>query len=192
MAEVTAAPDLIGAVQLRCKHATTEALREMLGLARRLLPADTLLLVNDDLDALWHEDGTPLADGVHLGREDAAALGLAGARERLGPELLLGTSTRTLAEVEAARTAGADHVGFGAMAPSRSKRDTTTADPAELARCLAAHPDFPIFPIGGLGPDNMDLVCRAGGRRAAIGAAILNSPDPVAATRACLDALGVG
>ncbi|MHC4844682.1 MAG: thiamine phosphate synthase [Planctomycetota bacterium] len=183
---------VVGAVQLRCKDAPTETQRALLLRARQLLPPDTLLLVNDDLDAVFDAIDEPLADGVHLGREDAAAIGLAAARERLGPDLLLGTSTRTLAEIDAALAAGADHVGFGAMAPSTTKTNTSPADPAELARCLAAHPDLPIFPIGGLGPDTLHLVTAAGGRRAAIGAAIQDASDPAAASLACLNALNAG
>jgi len=180
---------VVGAVQLRCKGVPTETQRALLLRARQLLPADTLLLVNDDLDAVFDKIGMPLADGVHLGREDTATLGLAGARERLGPDLLLGTSTRTLAEVDAALAAGADHVGFGAMASSTTKSNTSPADPAELSRCLAAHPDLPIFPIGGLTPDTLHLVTATGCPRAAIGAAILNAPDPSEAARACYELL---
>ena len=107
----------VRAVQLRLKDGTTSARRAWLAACRERLPAEVLLLVNDDLEAVFHEDGRPLADGVHLGREDAAALGgddgapasgrrtaagLLAARRRLGPDLLLGTSTRTEAEVRSA------------------------------------------------------------------------------------------
>jgi thiamine-phosphate pyrophosphorylase len=196
---VAAAEAGAGLVQLRLKPgpesgagaagpALTSARRAWLARARARLPPGTLLIVNDDLDAVLDARGASLADGVHLGRQDAAALpgGLRGARERLGPGLLLGTSTRTLEEVRAARATGADHAGFGAFAPTPTKRDTAPADPAELARTLAALPDFPVFAIGGLGPDTLDLVLAAGCRRAAVGSAILDAPDPAAAARALL------
>ena len=190
-------------VQLRAKDATTAARRELLAQLRSRLPADALLLVNDDLEAVLDAAGRPLADGVHLGREDAAALagdsaapgpariaaGLRHARQRLGGELLVGTSARTQVEVAAAIGAGADYVGFGAMADSRSKRDTVRADPAELRRSVAAFPHFPIFPIGGLRPETLDLVRAAGCRRAALGSALLEAPDPAAAVRECLSRL---
>ncbi|HTE06436.1 MAG TPA: thiamine phosphate synthase, partial [Planctomycetota bacterium] len=180
-----------GAVQVRVKTAHGTALRrELLRRLRAALPPHALLLVNDDIEAVHDERGAPLADGLHLGREDAAAAGgLARARERLGPAMLLGTSTRTLKEVRAARAAGADHAGFGAMAATTTKADTSPADPAELARALRALPDFPLFPIGGLGPATLALVRAAGGRRAAVGSAILQAQDPAAAARACLAAL---
>jgi thiamine-phosphate pyrophosphorylase len=191
-----------GAVQVRAKHADTAARRALLAATRSVLPAGTLLLVNDDLDAVLDAGGAPLADGVHLGREDAAALagrgpaspelvarGLAAARERLGDGRLLGTSTRCMAEVRAAAEAGADHAGFGAMAAGASKPAAVLADPAELQRAVAAFPGLPLFPIGGLHAGNLARLRAAGLRRAAIGAGILRAPDPAAATRACLAAL---
>jgi thiamine monophosphate synthase len=202
-----------GAVQLRIKQVGTEERRHWLARARTLLGTSALLLINDDLEAVFDEDGRPLADGVHLGREDAAALargasaaaarragallplmsiGLAAARERLGAELLMGTSTRTLTELDAAIASGADHAGFGAMAPSPTKPDTVPADPRELARCVAAHPDFPIFPIGGLDIDGLSTVLAAGCRRAAVGAAILHAGEPAVVAHSFLERLQSG
>ncbi len=180
-------------VQLRMKGADTAERRAWAGLCRAVIGPEPLLVMNDDLDAVFDADGAPLVDGLHLGRHDAAALGgLAAARERLGPDLLLGTSTRTAAEIEAARAGGADHVGFGAMAGTSTKHDTTPADRDELRRCLAAHPDLPLFPIGGLGPHNLGALRTLGVRRAAVGAAILAADDPCSAARRCRDLLSPG
>jgi len=134
----------VGLMQLRCKDGSTDLRRRWLRCLRDALPEQVMLIVNDDLDALWDDDGSPLADGAHLGREDACALagrsglprtgadgiaqGLRIARERLGEQLLLGTSTRTAEEIGRARDAGADHAGFGAMAASSTKGDTVLAD----------------------------------------------------------------
>jgi thiamine-phosphate pyrophosphorylase len=153
--------------------------------------------VNDDLEAVHDARGGLLADGVHLGRQDAAeqsglvgprgiVAGLRAARARLGPELLLGTSTRTRTELAAALQAGADHVGFGAMAPSPTKTDARPADLEELRACVAAYPDVPLYPIGGLGAATLGPVRTTGCRRAAVGSAILDAPDPAAATEALL------
>ena len=96
------------------------------------------------------------------------------------------SSARTRDEVSAAREAGASYVGFGAMADSPSKPDTVRADPAELSRCLAAFERFPLFPIGGLRPADLDGLKRAGCRRAALGSSILQADDPAAVVRECL------
>jgi thiamine-phosphate pyrophosphorylase len=189
-----------GAVQVRLKAGDSAARRALLVAARDVLPPGTLLLVNDDLDAVFDTGGEPLADGVHLGREDAAALagrggpagtvvGLALARARLGPGLLLGTSTRNRDELGAALAAGADHAGFGAMGRSATKRDTSPAEPTELRACVEAHPEVPLFAIGGLEPATLHDVTSAGCRRVAVGSAILDASDPAAATAAVLAAL---
>lgn len=209
----------VGAVQVRLKTGDSAARRALLRSCRACVPARTLLIVNDDLDAVFDAGGTPLADGVHLGRADAARLaaggvlgggpgtgpgtgpergperrpgpgpGLTAARARLGPDLLLGTSTRDRVELGAALAAGADHVGFGAVAASTTKSDTSPADPRELRVCMDTFPGVPIFPIGGLGPETLGLVTRVGCRRAAVGSAILQAPDPAAAAAALLAAL---
>jgi thiamine monophosphate synthase len=95
-------------------------------------------------------------------------------------------------ELAAALAAGADHAGFGSIAPSTTKPDTTPADPAELRACLDAFPDVPIFPIGGLGPATLGLVTRVGCRRAAVGSAVLDAPDPAAAAATLLAGLLAG
>jgi thiamine monophosphate synthase len=92
-------------------------------------------------------------------------------------------------ELGAALAAGADHVGFGAVAASTTKSDTSPADPRELRVCMDTFPGVPIFPIGGLGPETLGLVTRVGCRRAAVGSAILQAPDPAAAAAALLAAL---
>jgi len=196
---VAAAAAGVGVVQLRVKHVPTAWRRALLARLAAELPPGTLRIVNDDLHAVLADDGTPLADGVHLGRDDAALLaptgvpqgervagGLRVARARLGPDLLIGTSANTLEELAAAVDAGADHAGFGAVAPSTTKPDTRPADMNELRRCLAAFPQVPVFAIGGIGPENLDAVVRAGCRRAAIGSAILDAQDPGRAAAECL------
>jgi len=199
---VQAAEGGVDVVQLRAKGAlaTTATRRDALAALRTGLGRDRLLIVNDDLDAVRDVAGGLLADGVHLGREDAAGLagaprpgeraagiaaGLREARGRLGPSLLLGTSARTLAELRVAVDAGASYVGFGAMARSATKPDSLVADPLELRRCVAAFPGFPIFPIGGLDLRQLDALVALGCRRAAIGSAILDADDPAGVAAAC-------
>ncbi len=180
----------IDLVQVRDKRGDTATRRAWLAALRAQVGGGARLVVNDDLDACSDDTGRVLADGLHLGRDDAAALGdgdralgLRRARERLGADRALGTSTRTLVEVEAAVDAGVDHVGFGAMAASPTKSDTAPADPEELARCARAYPDLPIYPIGGVTPALLPRLAELGVRRVAVGSAVLDAPDPAAAAR---------
>lgn len=193
----------VEAVQLRLKDADTAARRRALARLRETLPPEVLLLVNDDAEAVFDASGAPLADGVHLGREDLQAWGpaegslvtrrsegLRRVRALLGPELALGTSTREPWELELAAEGGADHVGFGAMAPSATKTDTQSATLDELVRVTRAAAPLVVFPIGGLDAAHLEEFARRGIRRAAVGSAILSSPDPEQAARAARAALG--
>lgn len=189
----------VQAVQLRAKSASARQLHVAVRALRGELPADCLILVNDEVEGAIELGGRPVADGVHLGRKDASAFALAPAshpdrrgagfrraRELLGDELLLGASTRSHEEFEHALASGCDHAGFGAMFPSSTKADTTPASADELARLTEQYPSVPIFPIGGL---DAERIAQIGARRAAVGSAILAAEDPAAAARACRDAL---
>jgi thiamine-phosphate pyrophosphorylase len=180
-------------IQLRQKDGNTESRRAWLNALRPLLSPEGLLIVNDDLDALRDKSGQPLADGVHIGRKDARALGegdllrgLQNVRQELGSEALLGSSTRTVEEVRTAVEGGVDHVGFGAIARSPTKAGAIRADLAEFVRCTQAFPALPIFPIGGLNTDNLHLISNVLTRRAAMGSALLDAGDPEAAAQAAI------
>ncbi len=173
-------------VQVREKDAPDA---EVLALLRALAPlvraAGALLLVDDRVEVALAAG----ADGVHLGPGD---MPLAEARRRLGPERLLGASTRSLAGARAAEAAGADYVGIGPVYPTATKgvpvEPIGPAAAGEVARALRV----PAFAIGGISPANASAVARAGCRRVAVCAAVLAAQDPEAAAREILEALGRG
>jgi len=78
--------------------------------------ADALFIVNDSAQLAREAD----ADGVHLGQRDG---GVAEARRLLGPDKLIGVSTRTLEQALRAQSDGADYIGLGSMYPTASKDD---------------------------------------------------------------------
>jgi thiamine monophosphate synthase len=84
-------------------------------------------------------------------------------------------------------------VGFGAMAASSTKSDTTLADPAELGAWVEQDPTFPVYPIGGLHPGNLHLLDLGADRRVrrlAVSSALLDADDPAAAAHALLEWCG--
>lgn len=113
------------------------------------------LLINDDVELA----AATRADGVHIGREDVV---LASARERLGPDAIVGVSCYNRFELaESAVAAGADYVAFGRFFASGSKPDAPQADSALLQRArreLAC----PVVAIGGITPDNGRQLIQAG------------------------------
>lgn len=119
------------------------------------------LIVNDDL-ALALEIG---ADGVHLGKEDAAGGDLGSAREALGPRRILGVSCyNEMARAEAAAAAGADYLAFGAMFPSSTKPKAVQAPLSLISEAKARFgpQGIAIAAIGGITLDTAPQVIAAG------------------------------
>ncbi len=151
-------------VQLRCKGwpaaERLAAATELLGLAReqRLAWAhEPLLIVNDDLEAARRSG----AHGLHLGQDDGP---LAEARALLGPAALIGRSTHTLAQVEAANQEGADYIGFGPVFPTGTKADADAVVGLELLAEAVHRSRCPVVAIGGITEARLSSVRARGAR----------------------------
>lgn len=122
------------------------------------------------------------ADGVHLGREDAA---IVDARQRLGADALIGVSCYdSVDRAELAARQGASYVAFGRFFPSGTK---PLASPAQLETLTKAKQavNLPIVAIGGIVPDNGAALLAAGADfLAVIGG--LYAADPETAAKAYL------
>lgn len=91
------------------------------------------------------------ADGVHLGRDDAA---ISEARRDLGPEKIIGVSCyNRLEHAVEAEQQGADYVAFGAFFASVTKPGAVPA-PAGLLCDAQRKLHIPIVAIGGITPKN--------------------------------------
>jgi thiamine-phosphate pyrophosphorylase len=161
-------------LQLRAKRAPSAGRTE---LVRALLPvvraAGALLIVDDDIDAAM------LADGVHLGQEDLAALAggqdrqeaLAGLRRRVPPNFLIGLSTHDRAQVLRAAGLPVDYIGFGPILPTRSKANPDPWVGMDELRTVCEISSHPVVAIGGLaGPDALTCVRVGAAAAAMIGA----------------------
>lgn len=90
-------------------------------LRRLTLAHDARLVINDDMALAF----LVKADGVHLGREDG---NLAAARAILGTDRILGASCYAeFSAAQRAAAAGVDYVAFGAVYPSPTKPNATSA-----------------------------------------------------------------
>ncbi len=170
-----------GATWLQYRNKTAgDALRHEQAAALQALCANVgvPLIVNDDM---------PLAKaigaaGVHLGEDDGD---IAAARALLGAEAILGSSCYDqLPLAEAAVAAGADYVAFGAFFPTRSKTGTRRATTDLLWQ--AAPLGVPKVAIGGITPDNAQVLVDAGADLVAVISGVYDAPDPVAAVHAYL------
>ncbi|WP_069771258.1 thiamine phosphate synthase [Streptomyces sp. LUP30] len=134
-----------------------------------------LLAVNDRADVA-HAAG---ADVLHLGQGD---LPVPAARAILGDRVLVGRSTHSAAEAEAAAVQeGVDYFCTGPCWPTPTKPGRH-APGLDLVRHTASlGVDRPWFAIGGIDLGNLDEVLAAGARRVVVVRAITQADDPGAA-----------
>jgi thiamine-phosphate pyrophosphorylase len=123
------------------------------------------------------------ADGVHVGQDD---MSVAEARELAGPDRIVGLSTHTPAQVDAA--AGVDYIGVGPVHATPTKEGRPAVG-TELVRYAAAHATVPFFAIGGIDTTTIGAVVEAGARRVSVVRAIAEAADPALAARTLRAAL---
>jgi thiamine-phosphate pyrophosphorylase len=120
------------------------------------------------------------ADGVHVGQEDISP---AEAREILGEEAIIGLSTHSREQIEAASEHPVDYISVGPIweTPTKEGRPGTGL---ELIREAATAATVPWFAIGGIDPGNVAEVVEAGAQRICVVRAIRDADDPAEAARA--------
>ena len=161
--------------QLREKELGDHALLALArGAGEACRAAGILFIVNDRPDIAAAVN----ADGVHLGQTD---MPLHRARRVVGADRLVGLSTHTPAQVDAAK--GVDYIGVGPVnaTPTKPGRAAVGLD---LVRHAAAAATVPFFAIGGIDRTNVADVVAAGATRVAVVRAIAEADDPGAAARA--------
>lgn len=133
------------------------------------------LIINDNVEVALEAD----ADGVHVGQEDMQAKE---AREKLGPDKIIGVSCKTVDEALEAQTRGADYLGVGAIFPTKSKED---ADPIsfEALNEIVEAVDIPVVAIGGIELKNIAQLQESGISGVSVISAIFAQDDIENATR---------
>lgn len=165
-------------VQLREKNLEAADELELLALfAAACRRHGRLLAVNDRADVALAAQ----ADVLHLGQRDLTP---AIARRIVGPDTVIGLSSHSPEQAEAASTA--EEVGYFCLGPiwptpTKPGRPHTGLDPIrDLARRAIRRP---WFAIGGIDESNLEQVLDAGARRVVVVRAITDADDPAAATR---------
>jgi thiamine-phosphate pyrophosphorylase len=161
-------------VQLRAPELSDD---ELLSVARQIARscrrADVLFVVNDRIDIALAVG----AGGAHVGQDDHPET----ARERFGPDGVVGISAVTPEQAEAAERDGADYVGVTVFA-SPTKPEAMPVGLDGL-RAVVDATSLPIVGIGGIDPSNAREVLAAGAAGVAVVSAVGAAPDPVKATR---------
>jgi thiamine-phosphate pyrophosphorylase len=146
----------------------------LIAVVGRVRAAGGVVLVNDDVRL------ARLADGVHLGQEDAALLDLRELRSALG-DGIIGLSCGTPQEARAADPALVDYVGAGPVFASPSKHDAGLPIGISGVRAVVDATPLPCAAIGGIALETIARVRETGAAMAAvIGALICDDVESAA------------
>ena len=127
------------------------------------------------------------ADGVHVGADD---LPVAAARKVVGPDRLVGGTARNASTAATHASDGADYLGVGPVYETASKEGLPNASGVELVEGVTVSVDLPVIAISGVTIDRVPEILAAGAHGVAVIGAIARAPDPAAAVRGFLEALG--
>jgi thiamine-phosphate pyrophosphorylase len=141
---------------------------------------DALFILNDRPDLV----AACGADGVHVGQDDDP---VAAARAAAGDAALVGLSTHSPAQFDAAVSAGGasqpDQVSAGPVWETPTKAGRPAAGLELIEHAARAAGALPWFAIGGIDPTNIGEVVAAGARRAVVARALRDADEPEAAAR---------
>jgi thiamine-phosphate diphosphorylase len=166
-------------VQVRAKGGIAPDL--LTAIVERVRAAGGRTVINDDVELAL------LADGVHLGQEDAAGHDLRALRARLGSRII-GLSCGTPAEALAADPRLIDYLGAGPIFATSSKRDAGGPIGVNGVRVVAAATPLPVAAIGGIELATLPRVRESGAAMAAVISALARGSDPAATARALVAA----
>lgn len=174
---------LDGGASLLQVRAKGKSLARVMELARAILPLTRErgipLIINDHLEvALALPDA-----GLHVGQDDLCPVQ---ARQRLGPDRILGLSTHSTAQMEQALALShcLSYFAVGPVFPTGTKPDYQPVG-LELVRQTAIRsPSIPFFAIGGIHRQNVSKVIEAGATGVVAVSDPLLDPDTATATAA--------
>lgn len=157
----------IASLQLRLKAEdgiTPADPEEFIKTSEVLLPIckeHKIAFILNDLPELVHQIG---ADGVHIGMDELsiAKKKIAKVRMQVGDSVIIGASCYNSEDYAIlAAEQGVDYISFGAFYPTNSKRNPVDAD-IELLEWWSDISLLPSVAIGGITPDNLEPIVRAG------------------------------
>ena len=178
----------VGVLQLRAKGCDRKGVQRLLedvapGIVPMCREYGVPFIVND-----FPEVAVAVgADGVHIGQDDGS---LAQVRSVVGDRMIVGRSTHSPGQARAALDEGFDYIGFGPLFPTPTKKGRPGIGLENVAGVQQqVGSRIPVFCIGGIKPDNLELVLASGARRVVIVSALLQADDISASTRAVVSRL---
>lgn len=142
-------------VQIRERDLTGRDLYELAqAVTDRLRGKDTLITINDRADI-----AACTGAGVHL---TTRSLNADVVRREFGPQFLIGASTHSQAEAQAAEQSGADFIVFGPVFETASKAEHGAPVGVDALREVSTCLSIPVFALGGINLSNFREALSAG------------------------------
>ena len=137
------------------------------------------LIINDNVEIALRCG----ADGVHVGQEDMEA---GSVRAKVGPDMIVGVTAKTVEQALAAQRAGAAYLGSGAVFGSATK---TNARPMskETLREICDAVTIPVVAIGGINLQNIRELENTGIHGVAVVSGIFAAEDIERESQALLE-----
>lgn len=179
------------AIQVRAKDVTD---RDLLALACRVVElsrrepgtgrtdSQVTVIVDDRVDIAFLAG----ADGVHLGAHD---LPVDAALRLLGPDGLAGGTARNAEQALHLEQLGAAYLGVGPAYATTTKAGLPAPLGPAGVRAVSRATCLPVIAIGGVTPDHVQELLRAGAHGVAVVSAVSGAADPLAATARLLCSL---
>jgi len=139
--------------------------------------AGVTFIINDHVDLALLVD----ADGVHIGQDDLPPEKV---RELVGTDMLIGLSTHSPLQAEAAVKSGVDYIGVGPIFATQTKKDVCEPVGLEYLEYVVKNIKLPFVAIGGIKEHNLAEVSRKGATCVAMVTEIVGAEDIAAKVRA--------
>jgi thiamine-phosphate pyrophosphorylase len=155
-----------------------EKYRECLVIREMTARHGATFIVNDDVHLALAVE----ADGVHVGQDD---LPIEKVREIVGEKMLIGLSTHSPVQADAAVRAGiADYIGVGPLYGTAIKKVPMAAVGLGYLDYVVQHHSIPFVAIGGVKEHNVAEVISHGASCVCLVSEIVGAPDIAAKVRA--------
>ncbi|PAE23223.1 thiazole tautomerase TenI [Bacillus sp. 7894-2] len=154
---------------LREKHRTSREIYEGVQLLLNKGVPVHKIVINDRVDVAW-----AFRTGVHLAFHSLPVHVV----KIHFPDIPIGCSVHSLEEAKEAAKQGADYILFGHIFETDSKKGVPPRGTGSL-EALKKAVDIPVLAIGGMEPEKVPEVLKAGADGIAVMSAILQAKDPV-------------
>jgi thiamine-phosphate pyrophosphorylase len=170
-------------IQYREKERKMGVILEECKVIRKLTKeAGATFIVNDFADIVNLVD----ADGIHIGQED---MPVDVVRSLVGPERILGLSTHSPAQADAAVQAGVDYIGVGPLFFTKTKKDVCSPVGLSYLDYVVKTHKIPFVAIGGIKISNIREVRAHGAHLCCLVSEIVGADDIVGTVQEILKAM---